>query len=98
MRGVCKEDRVLLDRSPSFRGIELQGVPDVERQLLALLDRLPEGTTEIMLHPGYDDAVLAAQDPYRHEREREVQALCSPLVRERLWRGDIELLNFASLR
>jgi predicted glycoside hydrolase/deacetylase ChbG (UPF0249 family) len=86
----------LLARAPNFRGIALQGAPDVEARLLALLDRLPPGATELMLHPGYDDATLAAQDPYRHEREREVAALRSPAVRARMARGDIRLTNFAS--
>src|SRR5205085_5870658 len=65
--GLGSEDRALLARSPHFRGIALLGAEDVEQRLLSLLDRLPEGTTEIMLHPGYDDAVLASQDPYRSE-------------------------------
>ncbi len=55
------------------------------------------GDTEIMLHPGYDDSVLAAQDPYRIEREREVSALCSLAVRERLTRGDVRLVRFDQL-
>lgn len=96
-RALDADDRALLARSPSFRGIALQGRPDVERRLLTLLDHLPAGATEIMLHPGHDDAVLAAQDPYRAEREREVAALTSPLVRERLTRGDIRLVTFADL-
>ena len=94
LRGTTANDRALLARAPHFRGIALQGAPDVLRRLLALLDHLPHGTTEIMLHPGYDDAVLAALDPYRHEREREVAALCSPAVHERLARGDIRLVCF----
>ena len=99
-RALVNVDRAhlpLLDRAPHFRGIALQGAPDVEVRLLALLDRLPAGRTELMLHPGYDDTSLAAQDPYRHEREREVAALCSPLVRARLERGDIRLVSFAEL-
>jgi predicted glycoside hydrolase/deacetylase ChbG (UPF0249 family) len=86
----------LLARAPNFRGIALQGAPDLEASLLALLDRLPAGATELMLHPGYDDATLAAQDPYRREREREVAALRSPAVRARLARGDVRLTNFVS--
>lgn len=97
MRGVDAEGRAVVARSPAFRGIALQGTPDVEHRLLRLLDRLPAGATEIMLHPGHDDAVLAAQDPYRQEREREVAALCSPAVRERLTRGDIRLVRFDEL-
>jgi len=95
--GVDREHLPLLARATYFRGISLQGVPDVEARLLHLLDRLPAGPTELMLHPGYDDATLAAQDPYRHEREREVAALSSPAVRARLDRGDIRLVSFAEL-
>jgi predicted glycoside hydrolase/deacetylase ChbG (UPF0249 family) len=96
MRGVDAAGRKLIEQSPRFRGIALQGRADVEQRLLALLDQLPDGHTEIMLHPGYDDNVLAAQDPYRHEREREVAALCSAAVRQRLSRGDIRLVPFAT--
>ena len=97
LRGVAPGERELLRRSPNFRGIALQGRADFARCLLALLEHLPATPTEIMLHPGYDDAVLAAQDPYRVEREREVAALCSPLIRERLTRGDIRLVNFRDI-
>ena len=97
-RGLSAGDRELLARSPTFRGIALQGAADVQERLLALFDRLPDGATEIMLHPGYDDGVLAAQDPYRAEREREVRALTSTAVRERLTRGDIRLVSFAGLQ
>ena len=97
LRGVAPEHAALLARSPNFRGIALQGVPDVEHRLLELIDRLPAGDTEIMMHPGHDDAVLAAQDPYRIEREREVAALCSFAVKERLQRGDLQLVRFDQL-
>ena len=96
-RSLGAAERALLSRSPHFRGIALQSAPDVEYRLLRMLERLPAAPTEIMLHPGYDDPVLAAQDPYRHEREREVAALCSAGVRERLTRGDIRLVTFGDL-
>jgi predicted glycoside hydrolase/deacetylase ChbG (UPF0249 family) len=99
-RALVDVDRAhlpLLARAPNFRGIVLQGAPDVEARLLALLDELPAGTTELMVHPGYDDATLAAQDPYRQEREREVAALRAPAVRARLERGDVKLVSFAQL-
>ena len=97
LRGVATEDRAAAIRAPAFRGIALQGAPDVERRLLHVLDHLPRGATEIMLHPGYDDAVLATLDPYRSEREREVAALCSAAVCTRLARGDIRLVHFGEL-
>lgn len=97
LRAASAEDRAVLLLSPNFRGITMQGAPDVEARLLALFEELPAGATEIMMHPGYDDVVLALQDPYRKEREREVAALCSAAVRARLSRGDIQLTTFASL-
>jgi len=97
VRALIPPDRALIERSPAFRGIALQGKPDVQQRLLRLLHRLPEGITELMVHPGYDDAVLAAQDPYRAHRERELAALCSAPVRERLMRGDIRLVRFDEL-
>jgi predicted glycoside hydrolase/deacetylase ChbG (UPF0249 family) len=97
LRGVSAADRANIEHAPHFRGIALQGVPDVELRLLSLLDRLPgDGrATEIMLHPGYDDPVLAGLDPYRHEREREVRALCSAAVRQRV--GMLRLISFRDL-
>ena len=96
-QAVDADGRALLARSPHFRGIALQGAPDVEARLLALLDLLPAGATELMLHPGHDDAVLAAQDPYRLERERELAALRAPAILARLQRGDVRLVSFAAL-
>ncbi|MEO8334832.1 MAG: ChbG/HpnK family deacetylase [bacterium] len=96
-RSLGAAERALLAGAPAFRGIALQSAPDIGYRLLRLFDHLPATPTEIMLHPGYDDPVLAAQDPYRHEREREVAALCSAGVRERLTRGDIRLITFREL-
>lgn len=97
MVGVRKADRVPLARAPRFSGILLQDVPDVQARMLELFARLQPGATELMLHPGHDDAMLAAQDPYRAPRERELAALTSREVRERLAAGDIRLVTFAEL-
>jgi predicted glycoside hydrolase/deacetylase ChbG (UPF0249 family) len=92
--GVAVAHRARLARAPHFRGIAIQGMPDVRDRLLATLDQLPLGVTEIMMHPGYDDDVLAAQDGYRVEREAEVKALLDPDVRARLDKGDVRLVSF----
>src|SRR6185312_552686 len=81
-----------------FLGISLQGGRDVERNLLRALDNLAPGTTELMMHPGRSDAELASMDNYTWQRENELAALTSPAVRDRLARGDIELVHFAALR
>jgi len=80
-----------------FRGFALTGRRDFKTRLLALLDRLGPGVTELMVHPGYPDADLATWARYVDGREVELAALLSAEVRERLGRGDIELMTFAEL-
>lgn len=94
LTGVAPAHRARLARAPHFRGIAMQGTPDIRDRLLATLDQLPLGVTEIMVHPGYDDEVLAAQDAFRKERETDLAALRDPRVKERLSRGDIKLVSF----
>jgi predicted glycoside hydrolase/deacetylase ChbG (UPF0249 family) len=65
--------------------------------LLALLEELPAGVSELMCHPGYDDAALAGSG-YRAERERELALLTDMVVRERLDAQGIELVTFGRLQ
>jgi predicted glycoside hydrolase/deacetylase ChbG (UPF0249 family) len=97
LTGVAPANRAILARAPHFRGIAMQGMSDFRDRLLATLDQLPLGTTEIMVHPGYDDDVLAAQDVFRTEREVEVRALCDPAVTARLAKGDLKLVSFGEV-
>ena len=97
LQGVPPAHREVLARAPHFRGIAMQGAPDVRARLCATLDSLPLGATEIMMHPGYDDEVLAAQDSFRREREREVAALVHPEIVARLARGDVRLVSFGEI-
>ncbi|HEY8793923.1 MAG TPA: ChbG/HpnK family deacetylase [Gemmatimonadaceae bacterium] len=80
-----------------FRGISLQGGTHFASRLRRALDTLGPGSTELMVHPGHVDEVLAAQDPYTQPRAIELAELVSAGVRERLSRGDIELVSFAAL-
>jgi hypothetical protein len=41
--------------------------------------------------------VLAAQDPFRSERETELRALLDPAVRARLAKGDLKLVSFSEV-
>jgi predicted glycoside hydrolase/deacetylase ChbG (UPF0249 family) len=50
-----------------------------------------------MVHPGYDDDVLAAQDAFRAERAVELRALCDPAVVARLSKGDVKLVSFRQI-
>jgi len=80
-----------------FRGFALTGRRDFKTRLLALLDHLDPGVTELMVHPGYPDADLAQWAGYVDGREVELAALLSAEVRERLGRGDIELVDFRAV-
>jgi chitin disaccharide deacetylase len=59
-----------------------------ERRLLAILEGLPDGTTELMCHPGYADAKYAH---WNFRWEEELKALTSPAVRSRMEQLGIEL-------
>jgi len=80
-----------------FRGISLQGGAHFARRLRGTLDTLEPGSTELMVHPGHVDAALASQDPYTTPRAIELGVLTSAGTRERLARGDFELVSFARL-
>lgn len=85
-------------RAPDhFIGVSMQGGERFAEQLAMVLDRLPPGTTEMMVHPGRVDGELAAVDGYTWQRELELAALTSVTVRERLARGDITRVSFALL-
>ena len=80
-----------------FAGVALQGGRHVGARLVALLDRLREGSTELMVHPGHADQALCELDGYTWQRERELAALTSAAVRERLRDPAFSLVTFAEL-
>src|SRR5437879_1286657 len=80
-----------------FVGISLQGGRGFLRRLLAVIDHLQPGTTELMVHPGYPDGDLAGWDDYRAPRAQELAVLTRPEVRERFQRGRFRLTHFGAL-
>ena len=95
--GVAARGAAALDRPDRFVGISLQGSRSFLARLLAVLDRLEPGTTELMVHPGYADGDLAAWDDYTAPRARELAALTRPEVRERFRGGRFRLIHFGAL-
>lgn len=81
----------------SFTGLGAMASPTFHRDITQLLGDLPPGITELMVHPGYDSAELAAVDDYRASREREVYALISPRLRERIQELGVELTHFGAV-
>lgn len=80
-----------------FIGSALQGAPRFAELLVAALDTLPDGTTELMVHPGHVDGPLPGDDTYTTQREVELAALTSPDVVGRLHAGRIRLIHFGDL-
>ena len=56
-----------------------------------------EGTVELMCHPGYADAGLAARSKYVEQRERELRTLCSAGLADELRALQIEVVGTSAL-
>jgi predicted glycoside hydrolase/deacetylase ChbG (UPF0249 family) len=68
------------------------------RELVDLMRAIPEGTTELMCHPGRcGEALRNARTRLKESREEELKALTSPEVREALKRYGIELADYPRL-
>jgi chitin disaccharide deacetylase len=79
-----------------FRGLLLKGRLSLET-LLAAFEQLPDGLTELMVHPGRVAAGSAA-GPFAGfstvDREREIEALLDPSIRRALKQSGVVLTNF----
>jgi len=62
--------------------------------LTNILRELPEGTTELMCHPGYIEDL---DEPYRYPREVELRLLTYQKILEIIRIQNIELISFAEL-
>ncbi len=63
-----------------------------------ILNKLPEGTSEIMCHPGYVDDAFAKESSYNFQRERELKILTDPVVKQAIAEHGIALTTFAELQ
>ncbi len=88
--------RAGLATADHFRGISSQGAADVVADVRAVLDNLKPGVTELMVHPGYVDDALRERDGYLAEREAEVAALTSRVLRAAIRESGVTLVSFAA--
>lgn len=66
--------------------------------LIELIERLPEGVSELMCHPGYDDAELGrVKTRLRQSRANELRLLTDTDVVAKLRENDVTLINFSCL-
>jgi len=78
-------------------GIVATGALD-EHLFKNIVDTLPEGTWELVCHPGYNDAELGTiRTRLRESREVELRLLTSPESRELLARSGVQLISYRDL-
>jgi len=82
--------------SDHFRGLTLKGRLDLEG-LLKLIETLPDGTTELMVHPGRVPARDAFSAFSSGARERELEALLDPRFRLALGSAGVVLISFREI-
>lgn len=93
---ACKAHRRGLLTPDNFAGI-VAGEAVSEGELLHLIAHLPQGTTEVMMHPGMKNDVLQEDSGWQHDFEAELAAILSPRVGEALRKAEVELVNFRHL-
>ena len=84
-------------RAPDhFAGI-VAGSAVTEAHLRKIIETLPSGTTEIMMHPGTDNTLLAKETGWDHDFEAEFAAMTSGEIGEILAEAGIETVNYNEL-
>jgi predicted glycoside hydrolase/deacetylase ChbG (UPF0249 family) len=80
-----------------FAGFQLTGRFRAS-ELLSLIERLPEGITEFMCHPGHcTDELRRMPTRLKESREDELEALVSPQVRKALAEQNVKLARYRDL-
>ena len=80
-----------------FAGFRLTGRLRT-RELVALIRQLPDGTTELMCHPGRcTEDLRAAHTRLKESREAELEALTAPEAREAIAQAGVRLASYREL-
>ncbi len=84
-------------RTPDFFLDGFYGAGATAENLRRIFETLPDGTSELMCHPGFPDEALARSSSYTNERAQEVEALCDPGLPALLARLEVALAGYAGL-
>ena len=66
-------------------------------ELLNILSKVENGTSEIMCHPGYVDEAFAKESSYNFQRERELKILTDPAIKQAIESRGLDLITFSDL-
>jgi predicted glycoside hydrolase/deacetylase ChbG (UPF0249 family) len=86
--GLCSPDAML--------GVAESGRLS-EARLVRAIDRLPEGTSELVCHPGTDGAAIGTAYAWGFAWDDETRALTGARVREALARRAVQLVSYRDL-
>ena len=92
-RAAAKAQRCSIRVPDHFAGIVAGEAVDAAT-LTGIAASLRDGVTEVMLHPGTDNAVLIRDCLWDHDFEAELSALSAPTVRDALTAAGAEIVNF----
>ena len=85
-------------RRPDNFVVDFYDAGATTEHLLDILNNLPDGTSEIMCHPGHVDQTFAEKESvYNFQREREITILTDPAIKKAIQANGIELITFADL-
>jgi predicted glycoside hydrolase/deacetylase ChbG (UPF0249 family) len=68
-----------------------------EDRLLRAVERLPEGTSELICHPGTDGAAIGSAYAWGFSWDEETRALTGARVRDALGRRGVQLVSYRDL-
>ena len=89
--------RAKVNTADTFLGVSQTGFWS-KRWLLDLIANLPEGVSELMTHPGYDDAELArANTRLRESRATEFALLTDPEIVTAVREHGVQLISYGKL-
>lgn len=69
-----------------------------EQLFVRIIDELPNGLSEIMVHPGLDDKTLNQVFTWEYHWQQELAAVTSPRVLKRLEQRQVKLVSFTHLK
>jgi predicted glycoside hydrolase/deacetylase ChbG (UPF0249 family) len=84
-------------RRPDVFFVNFYDETATKEELLTIIHNVSEGTSEIMCHPGHVDDAFAKESIYNFQRERELEILSDPSIKEAIEAQNIELISFADL-
>lgn len=80
----------------NFFGMLAGGNMD-EKKLLNIVNQLPDGSSEIMLHPGLDDRLLNSVYGWQYNWQSELAAVTNPALKNLIRSKQVELISFREL-